>query len=84
MIPAKIKSEFSPLSFPKARNALKHNYLTKKCKMLPKTETGNKQNGNWDPIAGNWQPKTGNMIPENRNFKKTFHFLAFLSLNKLS
>ena len=33
MIPAKIKPEFPPLSFPKDRNALKPNYLTKKCKM---------------------------------------------------
>ena len=32
MIPAKIKPEFSPLSFPSARNALKHNYLTKNAK----------------------------------------------------
>ena len=29
MIPAEIKSEFSPLSFPKARNALKLKYNEK-------------------------------------------------------
>ena len=34
MIPALLKSENDPLSFPKARNALKPNYLTKKCKIL--------------------------------------------------
>ena len=34
MIFGEKNAEFSPLSFPKARNALKLNYLTKKCKIL--------------------------------------------------